>query len=558
MNLFIDTLNCNWDGATLLIFSENVFSSLIYYSHIIPLLISLCIGVFILFKKPRELLAQTFFAITIAFSIWTFSDLVLWADGSSSHIMFFWSLTILFEPIIYALCLYFVIVFFSKRDASVSSRNAIMLLLAPTLLFSATKLAIVGFDYTNCDREVIQGALAYYGLLTEIIFVIWIVVLIIRNLKKQQSDSFKQNLLFGSGILLFLLAFSWGNIIGSLSDDWALAQYGLFGMPVFIALLAYNIVKFKLFNLKLIGANVLVFFLWLLIGSLLAIQDISVSHAVTSITLIISVIFGFILIKSIRREVYQRERIELLAKDLQTANTRLLDLDRQKSEFVSFATHQLRAPLTAMKGYTSLILEGEMGETSSEVKQAVSRIFDSSSTLTHIVDDYLNISRIELGTMKYNFEIIDLKELTDNVIGELKPNIEKKGLKLSVNSNSGTRYIVHADKDKIKQVIANLIDNSVKYTPAGSVDISISRNTKDRKIIFSIKDTGVGISPEVMPKLFTKFVRAENANKQNIYGTGLGLYVAKEIVTAHKGRIWAESQGEGKGSTFFLELDMEV
>jgi signal transduction histidine kinase len=98
----------------------------------------------------------------------------------------------------------------------------------------------------------------------------------------------------------------------------------------------------------------------------------------------------------------------------------------------------------------------------------------------------------------------------------------------------------------------------VKYTPAGSVDISISRNTKDRKIIFSIKDTGVGISPEVMPKLFTKFVRAENANKQNIYGTGLGLYVAKEIVTAHKGRIWAESQGEGRGSTFFLELDMEV
>lgn len=364
-----------------------------------------------------------------------------------------------------------------------------------------------------------------------------------------------------SGIIILLFAFSWGAITGSFTEDWNLAQYGLFGMPVFIGFLAYIIIKFKSFNLKLIGSNVLVLSLWILTASLLTIQDINISHAVTGITLIISIIFGLILIQSVRNEVGQREKIERLAFDLTSANNRLLEIDKQKSEFVSFATHQLRAPLTAMKGYTSLILEGEMGDVNADVKQAVKRIFDSSTTLENIVDDYLNISRIELGTLQYNFDMVNLKDILDSVVGELKPNIEKKGLDLNLvikPTGLNTRFMVRADKDKIKQVISNLIDNSVKYTPSGSINISLDKDINRRKILISIKDTGVGISPDVMPKLFSKFVRADNANKQNIFGTGLGLYIASQIALAHRGRIWAESKGEGKGSEFYFELDMEL
>lgn len=548
---------CGIESPGLLGFDFSTAPSLLFYSYIPIVIFSLIVSLVILFKDRKSIQSKTLFSFTIFFVVWVVNILIQWVNSFHTVLMFAWQLTLFFEIGIYISASRLSYVFLFKRDIPSKIRLIMNSFILLSALIIPTRLNISAYDILNCEGVTgIAWPIAYIVELSLIV-----VIAYFGQMKFRESNDLgvkKQAALFSFGMVIFLTVFFLSNFYGELTKVYEFNLWGPLGMVIFIALLAYNIVKFKLFNLKLIGANVLVFSLWLLIGSLLAIQDISVSHTVTSITLIISVIFGFILIKSIRREVYQRERIELLAKDLQTANTRLLDLDRQKSEFVSFATHQLRAPLTAMKGYTSLILEGEMGETSSEVKQAVSRIFDSSSTLTHIVDDYLNISRIELGTMKYNFEIIDLKELTDNVIGELKPNIEKKGLKLSVNSNSSTRYIVHADKDKIKQVIANLIDNSVKYTPAGSVDISISRNTKDRKIIFSIKDTGVGISPEVMPKLFTKFVRAENANKQNIYGTGLGLYVAKEIVTAHKGRIWAESQGEGKGSTFFLELDMEV
>jgi signal transduction histidine kinase len=254
--------------------------------------------------------------------------------------------------------------------------------------------------------------------------------------------------------------------------------------------------------------------------------------------------------------VAQREHIQKLAEDLEQANKRLTELDRQKSEFVSFASHQLRAPLTAMKGYGSLLLEGDMGALPPQAREGVERIFESTKTLVSIVDDYLNVSRIELGTMKYTFETLDLRVLVQDVIDELRPNIEKKGLAFGFTAeNAGTDYRVTADRDKFKQVVANLIDNSVKYTPSGSVAVSLSRDKVKNAIVFMIADTGIGIAPEVLPHLFQKFSRADNGTKVNIKGTGLGLYVAKQIVEAHHGTVRAESAGEGKGSRFIVELE---
>lgn len=246
------------------------------------------------------------------------------------------------------------------------------------------------------------------------------------------------------------------------------------------------------------------------------------------------------------------KQLKITNANLETANNRLKELDKQKSEFVSFATHQLRAPLTAMKGYASLILEGDLGEISDALKDAVSRIFESSKTLTNIVDDYLNVSRIELGTMKYTLDKLDLNELVKSVIGELRPNIDsKKEVAFTFSATPGD-YVVNADRDKFKQVLANVIDNSLKYTPKGFVNVTLERTGSN--IRFMVKDNGVGIAPEVMPKLFNKFSRANNANTVNIHGTGLGLFVAKDVVLAHHGKIWAESEGEGKGSAFIVEL----
>jgi signal transduction histidine kinase len=154
-------------------------------------------------------------------------------------------------------------------------------------------------------------------------------------------------------------------------------------------------------------------------------------------------------------------------------------------------------------------------------------------------------------------EPLDMNALVSEVAGELKPNIQKSGLKFDYKAIGEGPWTVSADPDKLKQVIANIIDNSVKYTPSGSLSIALERVPNADGTIpvrFSVTDTGIGIAPGVMPKLFQKFSRADNANKQNIHGTGLGLFIVREIVNAHKGRVWAESEGEGKGSKFIVEL----
>ncbi|MEI7480570.1 MAG: HAMP domain-containing sensor histidine kinase, partial [bacterium] len=161
---------------------------------------------------------------------------------------------------------------------------------------------------------------------------------------------------------------------------------------------------------------------------------------------------------------------------------------------------------------------------------------------------------IEQGQMRYFMKDFDLRDLTNEVVKELKGNIQKNGLELRCNIPHGY-FLVHDDKAKLKQVLMNLVDNANKYTQTGYIEIGLSK-TADNKVVFYVKDSGVGISKETMPLLFQKFSRAKDAGKVNILGTGLGLYVAKKMIEAQNGRIWAESDGEGKGSQFYVELDL--
>ena len=241
----------------------------------------------------------------------------------------------------------------------------------------------------------------------------------------------------------------------------------------------------------------------------------------------------------------------VLDEQLKVANEKLKELDRLKSEFVSIAAHQLRSPLTAIKGYSSMVLEGSFGPITDKVKGAVDVVFQSSQKLVLVIEDFLNITRIELGKMKYEMTDIDLKDIASEVVKELDHSVTSRGLKLIYEPNAN-QFPIHGDKGKISQVLGNLIDNAIKYTKEGSITITLEKAGGKSRVL--VKDTGVGIPAEVIPKLFQKFSRADDAGKVNIKGTGLGLYVAKQIVDAHNGKLWAESEGASKGSTFFLEL----
>ncbi len=242
----------------------------------------------------------------------------------------------------------------------------------------------------------------------------------------------------------------------------------------------------------------------------------------------------------------------LTYEELKTLNEKLRSLDKLKTEFLSLASHQLRSPLTAIKGYTSMLLEGSFGQVTPDQKEAIDRVFQSSSHLAKVVEDLLNVSKIEQGGLKYEMAPFDFEKISHDLATDLSVTAEKKGLKLNFVSD-GKTHMVNGDMEKIRQVILNIIDNAIKYTEKGSITVAINRDEERNMEALSVTDTGMGISADEKEVLFQKFSRGEGG-KTNTSGSGLGLYLAKQISEAHGGHISIDSPGVGKGSTFTIEL----
>ncbi|HSE57053.1 MAG TPA: HAMP domain-containing sensor histidine kinase [Candidatus Paceibacterota bacterium] len=245
------------------------------------------------------------------------------------------------------------------------------------------------------------------------------------------------------------------------------------------------------------------------------------------------------------------KKVEQLNGDLEVANSKLKDLDKLKTEFLSLASHQLRAPLTAIKGYASMLEEEAYGKLTTEQAGAIKRIYVSAQGLSSLVEDLLNISKIEQGGLKFEFEETDLGKLLTDLYNEIRITAEDKGLEFTIDIPSNQSFMAHVDRLKLKQAFLNLADNSIKYTPHGFVKLSLRR--EGNTIVYQVADNGIGISPETKAKLFDKFSRGEGG-RLNTGGSGLGLYLAKQIILAHKGDIAIESDGVGKGSKFTVTI----
>jgi signal transduction histidine kinase len=203
-----------------------------------------------------------------------------------------------------------------------------------------------------------------------------------------------------------------------------------------------------------------------------------------------------------------------------------------------------------------MLLEGSFGAIPEKAKKAVTRIFESSNHLVMMITDFLTLSRIERGKMEYNFQKLNFKELVSNIMEEFKAmNIrEKKGLDLSLEIAEEKDYTLTIDSDKMRQVIYNIIENAMKYTAKGFIKVLLCKTPDKSRVVLKVQDSGIGINKESLNEIFQKFTQASEHIDVNISGVGLGLYVAQEIIKAHQGRIWADSEGQGKGSTFYIEL----
>lgn len=248
------------------------------------------------------------------------------------------------------------------------------------------------------------------------------------------------------------------------------------------------------------------------------------------------------------------QRVNEATRELRRSNRRLLELDATKDDFLSMASHQLRTPLTSIKGYISMVLEGDAGAITDTQRQLLGEAFTSSERMVHLIADFLNVSRLQTGKFVIDRQQVDLAAVTAQEVDSMRQIAESHGMTIAYTPPK-VFPLLYLDDGKIRQVIMNFIDNAIYYSPEGK-RITVTLSIEDGSAVLRVIDNGMGVPPDVQRKLFTKFFRAENARRQRPDGTGVGLFLAKKVVDGHGGGLVFTSI-LGKGSTFGFRLPVK-
>jgi signal transduction histidine kinase len=232
---------------------------------------------------------------------------------------------------------------------------------------------------------------------------------------------------------------------------------------------------------------------------------------------------------------------------------KIKEVDAMKDEFISMASHELRTPVTVIRGYIEMLLNDSSKLSKEESNEYLSIINISTERLANLIEDLLNVSRIEQGRLKMEMKEMDVWPIVEETVKEMKIQADAKGLALSCHLDEKAAAVINADKDRFKQVLINIVGNSIKYTPSGSVDIKALN--RDKSLVLIIKDTGIGMTSKEREHLFEKFYRVKNQKTADIVGTGLGLWITRQIIELMKGTIAIDSM-EGAGTQVTLEFPL--
>jgi len=526
--------------------ADGIKNSLIFYSHLIPIFFTLFLASLVFLKSRSNILSKIFLAFSLTFSLWMIGDLITWTSNNYYLVYAAWSPLVFIEIVFYILALYFIMVF--ARGSDISFFKKILLFIPALIPFFVTvaQKSVTGFYYPVCEAFN-NGFLDQYKLYLEILILgIIFIYLLIPFFKKKVSYSQKTSIIVIGSMFLFLSVFGITEYLAAVSGYYEMNLYALFIIPVFLVAITYSIFTLDIFNLKVISTYFLVFGFIVLVGSQLFFVSGTTDKLLTILTLILSSGLGFLLFKNLHKESEQRIHIEKL-------NVKLETLLKQRESLTHLVTHKVKGAFTRSKCIFAEMLEGTYGTITPKLKSMAEGGLKSDNEGIQTVDLVLNAANLQTGIVKYDMQQIDFKELVLKISDEMKNGAVSKGLKYEIDIKDGI-YNIFGDAFWLKEVAHNLINNSIIYTLKGSVKVGLER--KDGKILFYVKDTGVGITDDDKKNLFKEGGRGKDSVKINIDSTGYGLFTVKLIVDAHKGRIWAESEGENKGSTFFVELNV--
>ena len=519
------------------------------------IIINAILGLFLFFKSERNWSALFLFLIILSIFFWAV-PLFLYEFVCSQKLALNLSKIAYFAAGLSSIfSLDFTVFFVNERKGKkkknrkwnilVFLSNLIGILFLIICLFK--NLLLSGFKVFNHERIIAFGRLYPFYIILISIFFIFSFYILYRNYNNEKDPLRKKQIQYiFIGMLIAVTGGVITNLIFPTFHNFSLYWVGPLFTLAMAGFLVIAILKHHLFDIKIIATEIFVIAL-LSVFLINTLNTDTWQGLVFNVVIFISaVIFSILLIRSVSREIEIRNKLVL-------AYEKLKKVDKTKTEFISMASHQLRTPLTSIKGYISMLLEGDYGEIKEEQKKILRNVFFSNERLIRIVNDLLNVSRIELGKMNAQKEKADIVSIVKNCVEEMKQEADKKGLEiLFKKQDKGEKIFALVDILKIRQAIINIIDNAIHYTEKGKVEVGVKKGNSS--VIIYIKDTGQGFSAEDKEKIFEEFGRGKAGLNLFVGGSGLGLYIVKKYMDLHKGKVWAESKGKGKGSTFYLKI----
>ncbi|MCL5407551.1 MAG: ATP-binding protein [Patescibacteria group bacterium] len=543
---------------------------------------------------------------SLNFSYLAFSIAVWQAVNLLTLINQTYNLNLLWARLTYtlgALVLYLLVHFIIYFPQKISENIKIMKFVDVFCLLISIFISIIALSPSFIGRIYFQnniltfeyGQLLPVFLIGILINLIIFISLILINYKKSNEESKKKiKWLFAGAIISSSVIIVTDVILPAFFGTTFefLSNFGYVSSVILVSFTAYAIIKYELFDIKVILTETALGVVVLALLAQLIFSETIEERFIDFIILTIVCYGGYLLIKSVKREIEFRKQLEETAEQLAHANEHLKELDKMKTEFVSLASHELLTPVSAIEGYLSMMLDEKLARIDDpKAIHYMDRVYASAKRLARLVTDMLNVSRIEEGRLLVEKKEVSLTGVIEQTIDELKFKAEER--KQKIVFQNANHWETFGDSDKIKEILVNLIGNSIKYSKEpgeiqllietvpteqvqatwskiegmikdgplddqeaikSAVDERLKRLVGPRQILIHVKDQGIGIPKEELPKLFKKFHRVGDYTTAESQGTGLGLYITRALVELHHGRVWADSEGQGKGSTFTFSL----
>jgi signal transduction histidine kinase len=514
---------------------------------------SILLGFFVYFHDTRNKINITFLFMSLIASIWSWFNFFVFNAPTAN--IFIWILRLLIISALWFGFSFYLLFsnltgFFNKKIFQVNLIFTIILsviILTPVVFKGVKSFSIGG----NLNVETGFGIIIF-GIFNTYLHFYGLFLLIKKLLQTPLSLRLPYYLMIIGFSISLVLVILFNFIFPNFFSNNKYVIYGAAFLLPFLIATSVTILGYKIINVRVITAALFTFIL-IIINLYEFVSVRTYFDLIIRLMIFIGIIaFGVLLIRSVLGEVKRREELAELNKRLQLAYEEVDRLSKAKSEFISIVSHQLRAPLTAIKGYVSLMIDGTYGKVDEKILKPLKNVYISCERLIRLINDLLNISRVEAGKMEFNPQEERLEEIVESVVEELKVNAKKKNLYLEWKKPLVSLPLIYLDREKIRDVLINLIDNSIKYTKSGGVSVELGIFGNNVRIF--VKDTGEGMDENDLEKIFDIFSRGSTGKKIDTEGAGLGLYIVKKFVEMHKGKVWAESGGKGKGSTFIVEL----